>query len=102
MSANVHWARWSEEELDYLVRTYDHKLETMQKIAAHLGRTARACEQRFYEYQHGRTYTAVSDTPGAWSGDAGRKPSPPYLRADETLCPDCHLVLPASGICCDD
>lgn len=97
---------WLKFELDFLVENFDGHRTTTETIAELLGRTAKACEDRFYEWKDGRTEAASFKLVPIAGGRAdrareARRRNHVDLDSPVQACPSCHLALPMTGTCPD-
>lgn len=108
MGCRNHRTRWTVEETDFLMESWNesHDEETLAAVAELLGRTVEACRQRFYETQWGTAALPLQDKPDPLDVTQTRHAAAAYraaafqaLRSTETVCPDCQTVRAANGSC---
>lgn len=104
-----HRTRWTVEEIEFLESEWDGTHATAAIIAELLDRTVNAVLQRHYETEWGTAPEPVEVKPEV--NDTPRPSSRTTTRTvyrvvqveveitEDNVCPSCHLLLPASGVC---
>lgn len=101
----LHRTRWTREEDAFLEAEWDGTRETAAVIADLLGRTPNATAQRHYELTWGTAAEAVEIKPEPGEIRTTRTTTTVRITevtievTEDNVCPDCHLLLPASGAC---
>jgi hypothetical protein len=102
----LHRTRWTREEDAFLEAEWDGTRDTAAVIAELLGRTVNATAQRHYELTWGTAVDPVEVKPEPSAPRPGRERLSVRvtvieveLRPTDRVCPECWLVLPASGTC---
>ena len=98
MATSNHRTTWLTFELEFLVENWDGTRETTKVIAELLGRSADACQQRYYQFTWGDDHAAQNKAVIDGTHAVAAYRSAPIRELGPT-CSSCHVELPRTGIC---